>query len=87
MKLGGKLIIERTIINEAEVFNEDDKLSFRDKLEDCLIRLCKELDIETPIWLKKNTTELALFRKTSFYKEQFMQEVKFYKLEIFLGKM
>ena len=55
---------------------------FRDKLENCLIALCKDADIPTPIWLKNNSAELGMFNKTNFYAEQFPEAIKFDRLEI-----
>jgi len=81
LKLTGRLIKENNIIMEATVENNDD-ISFRDALEECLIGLCKKLDVSVPLWLKKNTSELARFRKTSFDAEQFMEKIWFDRLEI-----
>jgi hypothetical protein len=59
--------------------------SFRDKLEKCLTGLCSDLDVPVPLWLKKNTRELAAFKKTFFTPEQFIEKVWFDKLEIMLS--
>ncbi|MDR3119954.1 MAG: hypothetical protein LBU58_01235 [Clostridiales bacterium] len=56
--------------------------AFRDRLEDCLIRLCKDADIPVPMWLAKNSTELARFGRTNFYAEQFAEKVVFDRFEI-----
>lgn len=61
---------------------DDNKTPFRETLETCFISLCKELDIQVPMWLKKNTTEFASFRRTSFTEEQFIEKVNFQRLEI-----
>ena len=55
---------------------------FHDKLENCLLGLCKDADIPAPMWLSKNTAELARFKKTSFYAEQFAEAVSFDRFEI-----
>jgi hypothetical protein len=85
LKLIGKIIIENRLVREAAVEDNDERHNFRDKLEMCLIDLCKELDIPVPLWLKKNTRELAIFRRTLFSPEQFMEKVWFDKFEIRLG--
>lgn len=85
MKLNGRIIIENRMVREAAVEDNDERHDFRDKLEKCLIDLCKELDIPVPLWLKKNTRELAIFRRTLFSSEQFMDKVWFDKFEIKLG--
>ncbi len=85
MTLNGKLFLEGKLIREAMSAESDESLSFRDKLENCLVSLCSELEIPVPLWLKKNTRELAIFRRTFFSREQFMEKVWFDKFEIRLG--
>ena len=82
MKLGGKLKIGTTTIKSAVVEVDGKGQSFRDTLEECLINLCKELDIPVPLWLKKNTSELGAFRKTFFSNEQFIEKIPFDRFEI-----
>lgn len=86
MTLTGKLYVENKRIKEASVADNDEGHSFRDKLETCLIDLCAKLEIPVPLWLKKNTRELAIFRKTFFSSEQFIDKVWFDKFEIRLGQ-
>lgn len=82
MRLFGKIIKDTRILKEAFVQRNDDDTPFRDVLEECLIGLCKELDIPVPLWLKKNTTEFVNYHKTVFNHEQFVEKVKFDKFEI-----
>lgn len=86
MTLTGKIYIENKRIKEAASVDNDEGHSFKDKLEKCLIDLCAELDIPVPLWLKKNTRELAVFRKTFFSSEQFIDKVWFDRFEIKLGE-
>lgn len=85
MTLRGKIFIEGKLIKEEISESPDEGLSFRDKLEKCLLDVCRRLDIPVPLWLKKNTRELAIFRRTFFTSEQFVEKVWFDKLEIILG--
>lgn len=82
MKLYGKIIKERKTMREEVAINTDDNVPFHDKLEKCLVEVCKKLDCQVPLWLEKNTKEFAMYRKTFFSKEQFMENVWFDKLEI-----
>lgn len=84
MRLNGRLIQGTRILKEAMVDIDEDheKISFREALEKCLITLCKELDIQVPMWLKKNTSEFATYGRTSFTDEQFIEKVKFQRFEI-----
>lgn len=85
MTLTGKLLLENKSMREAAVEDNDQAHNFRDKLEKCLVDLCASLDIPVPLWLKKNTRELAVFRRTFFTSEQFIDKVWFDKFEIRLG--
>ena len=82
MKLIGKLIKETTIVSEKVVEKDDNSISFRELLEANLIDLCRELDISVPLWLKRNTTEFAKFRKTYFTRDQFIDNVNFDRFEL-----
>ncbi len=84
MTLNGKLLIEGRLVREASAEDNEEAHSFRDKLEKCLIDLCAVMEIPVPLWLKKNTRELAIFRKTFFTSEQFIEKVWFDKFEILL---
>ncbi|EGD46848.1 hypothetical protein Cpap_1388 [Ruminiclostridium papyrosolvens DSM 2782] len=84
MKLYGRIIKQGKLINEAWAEPQGASEDFRDQLEECLIQVCKKLDIEVPIWLKKNTTEFGLYRKTSFNGDHFGEEIKFDRFEITL---
>lgn len=84
MTLSGKLLVEGKIVREDSSEDNETEHNFRDKLENCLIALCSALEIPVPLWLKKNTRELAVFRKTFFTPEQFIEKVWFDKFEILL---
>jgi hypothetical protein len=84
LKLYGQLIKDGKIINETFAESGKPTANFHDQLEECLVILCKKLDIEVPIWLKKNTTEFALYRKTSFNSDHFGEAIKFDRFEIIL---
>ncbi|MDP4095088.1 MAG: hypothetical protein Q8920_17255 [Bacillota bacterium] len=81
MKLIGKIIKGTKIIKQVKI-EKSEEMVFRDALEEALVEVCRELDIQVPIWLKKNTTELALYRFTFFSGEQFLESVSFDKFEI-----
>ena len=84
MVLNGKIYVQGKIIKEMNT-EAPEQLPFREKLEKCLLDLCSEMDIPVPLWLKKNTRELAIFRRTFFTGEQFIEKVWFDKFEIRLG--
>ena len=72
------------MIKEACAEPQDSSGDFRDQLEECLILVCKELDIEVPIWLKKNSHDFGLYRKTSFNSDHFGEAITFDRFEIVL---
>jgi len=82
LKLFGKLVKDTKTIKEALVEKNNVRASYRDLLEECFIELCRELDIQVPLWLKKNTSEFVAYRKTFFTGEQFLDKVNFDRFEI-----
>lgn len=82
VKLYGKLIKDSKLIRDTWVEPGNASDNFRDQLEECLIMVCKNLDVEVPIWLKKNTTEFGLYKKTSFNSDHFGETIRFDRLEI-----
>lgn len=82
MKLYGKIIKGSKILKETFVEQNDDTVSFRDQLEQSLIQVCKDLDIQVPLWLKKNTKEFVNHHRTFFTSEHFVEKISFDKFEI-----
>ncbi|HBQ63504.1 MAG TPA: hypothetical protein DD727_00965, partial [Clostridiales bacterium] len=66
---------------------EDSGQSFHDRLEQGFLQICRELRIPIPMWMKKNTRELASFRMTFFQKDQFPEEVIFERLEFTIEEL
>lgn len=77
MILYGKLMKENIVLIEASAAGDLKEAAFHDAMEDAFIRLCKSLEIPVPVWLKKNTREIARYRKTFFHREQFIEEIMF----------
>lgn len=80
--LSGKLILGTKVVKESLVHLEDKDSSYRDLLEKCFVALCRDLDIQVPLWLKKNTNEFVSYRRTFFTGEHFLEKVKFDRFEI-----
>jgi len=87
MRLNGSLILEGRNVNKARVECEITGVSFHDRFEEAFITLCKELDISVPIWLDKNTKEIAMSKKTSFYEDQFDDDFLFDRFEMRIDKL
>lgn len=82
MRLYGKIVRDRAIIKEAVVESTGQEQALRDALEYCLIKVCRELDIPVPMWLKNNTAEFANYRRAIFTQEHFVEKITFDKFEI-----
>lgn len=84
MKITGKIIQGDHIADAVTVEVNDDALTFREQLEIGLINACRELKLSVPVWMKKNTTQLAAIAKVTFDRDQFVDEkqLRFDKLEI-----
>lgn len=83
MIINGRLIKGHKTVYQHSIADTCPPASgFRDKLENCLLGWCGGADIPAPIWLSKNTSELARFHKTFFYAEQFTENVGFDRFEL-----
>ena len=87
MRLTGFLIYDGRNLRNASISNDNTDRCFHDRLEDSFVSLCKELGISVPVWLKKNTKELAMCKKTSFFKDQFYDDFIYERFEIRLDKL
>jgi hypothetical protein len=86
VKLEGKLFRANLLIADAVAERREDSGSFVKDLDDCLLQLCRELEVPIPIWMEKNTQEFARFRQTIFFEEQFTDKVHFNRFQIKLLK-
>ena len=82
MKFFGRIMKERFVIFETMTEDFESQKPLVDRLELCLRIICKEFDVSVPLWLDRNTSEFACFRRTNFTPEQFIDQVKFDRLEI-----
>ena len=83
MILNGRIVKGHKTIYQKDIADTcGPTADFRDRLENCLLALCKDADIPVPMWLTKNTIELGRFKKTNFLAEQFPEPTKFDRMEI-----
>jgi hypothetical protein len=87
MRSTGVLVLEGRHLRTAKILNDDTGKGFHDRLEDSFISLCKELGISVPIWLGKNTKELAMCKKTSFFRDQFQEDFIYDRFELRIDKI
>ncbi|MEN8905566.1 MAG: hypothetical protein ABF289_06360 [Clostridiales bacterium] len=86
MKLTGNIYKDNIIIKTKTLDEDSNRNSIRDILEELLILTCKDLDIQVPMWFDRNTKEFGAFKKTSFFKDQFIENVDFTRFEIILDQ-
>jgi len=86
MKLQGRIFLANLTLGEAIIVKEETSDSFVKDLEWCFVNLCRNLEIPTPLWLKKNTKEFARFHQTIFFEEQFTEKIEFNRFQINLLK-
>ena len=81
MRLWGKLVKNNKIIkdNAVPLIVKDD---YQAALKEAIIQLCDSFDIAKPYWLNKNLNEYNRLGKTSFNKDNFIEEIEFDKLII-----
>ncbi len=82
MTLEGRLFVANRMTEIREVTTENTDTSYSRCLEKALVELCKQLDIPVPMWMKKNTKEIAAFGQTIFFREQYTETVRFDRFQI-----
>ncbi len=87
MHLSGSLVVDGRHVHRSRSSCEDPEKDFHSRLEGAFISLCRDLRISVPLWLDKNTRELAMCKKTSFYPDQFDDEFIFDKFEMRIDKI
>lgn len=81
IRLWGKLIKDNKML-ENEEFTCNENIEYQQQLKICITEICYKLDIQKPYWLPKNLEEYNNHKKTSFYQDNFIEEVSFDRFEI-----
>ncbi len=82
MKLEGRTYRDNYTLAVIVSERHEPELRFVKQLENCLLDLCKQLDVSPPLWMEKNTHEFAQWHQTIFHSDQFMEKVPFSRLQI-----
>lgn len=80
-RLWAKTIIKNKMHDTIDVTNNED-ISTDKKMKKCLETIYNKLDISAPIWMEKHYDEFKEFKRITFKKDDFIDEVYFDKLEI-----
>lgn len=81
MKIWGKIVTKNKIIKDMAASSDEDG-TYQDNLKNCINEICRNFDIETPYWLPANVDEYNARRKTSFTKDNFIDEFSYDKFVI-----
>jgi hypothetical protein len=82
MILEGRLFTANLLIREMTVEQPESQEKWVRQLENCLVELCRRLEVPLPLWLKKNTHEFARFHQTLFFADQFVEPIHFDRMQI-----
>lgn len=80
-RIWGKLMKNNRMIEE-EVVAYNSEENYEKNLEICIKEICNRLDIANPYWLPINFEEFAQMTKTTFNKDNFMEDIQFDKFII-----
>jgi hypothetical protein len=81
LKIWGILFKNNKIIKDEVVYS-DIEGGYQENLKVCITELCYKFDIPKPYWLPSNLNEYNRRNKTSFTKDNFMEELDFDKFAI-----
>lgn len=81
LKIWGKILKNNKIMKDKVVVMGDAQ-NYQENLKKCMLKICKDFDIEKPYWLPSNVDEYNSRRKTSFTSDNFIDSIDFDKFTI-----
>lgn len=83
-RLWAKIITDNQMIKTLDVSinKKDEQLSLEEKREKCFDEIFNKLDVSVPLWLPKHANEFRQFKRVTFLKDDFVEDVDFDKFEI-----
>ncbi len=81
-RIWGKIIKDTRFVDDQVLSIDNMDLSKAQKIQEAIDEFSKYFDLERPHWFDKNTKELAMFSKTSFHADQFIESIEFDYFEI-----
>ena len=76
----GRMIKENRLLKDITVTRDDDTRTHR--VFGAVDDICREWNLQRPIWLDSNVAEFKKHAKTRFGKDNFIEEIEFDYLEI-----
>lgn len=80
MRIWAKIFLENRLIKDITVEDNTDDTRTH-KIFNSLEKVCREFDLEKPIWLESNIKDFKRHSKTRFTKDSFIEDVPFDFLE------
>ncbi len=81
-RLWGKIIKSNKIAASYTAECNHNDLSNNELVNICLDDICRELDIQKPIWLPVHEKDFKRYGISKFYADAFMEEINFHCFEI-----
>ncbi len=81
-KLWGKIIKNNRIIQSYTSECDNNNLSKKELVNICLEEICREFDIQKPLWLPIHEKDFNRYYKAKFNADAFMEEIEFDAFEI-----
>lgn len=81
-RLWGKIFKDNHLLQDAVIPNTDPELNRTRKVFSSLEEICRQFDLNNPIWLEHNIKEFQHRDKTRFYQDSFIESIDFDYLEI-----
>lgn len=82
MKIGARIYRHKHKVQDIVIENNDPTMTRTKKIFAALEEICREFDLQVPIWLDVNIRDFKCFSKTRFTKDSFIEEIDFDYLEI-----
>ena len=77
----GTLVKNNKIINSIDLHSDNGSFS-EDAMKNIVSEFADKFDISNPVWLPKHFDEFKSFKRITFYKDDFIDDVNFDKFEI-----
>ncbi|WHH60989.1 hypothetical protein [Petroclostridium sp. X23] len=81
-RLWGKIIKNNRMTNQYIAQYAKNDISQSEMLEVCLEEICREFDIQKPLWFHVHTKDFAIYGRASFNQDAFIEEIDFDTFEI-----
>lgn len=83
MKIWARIFLENRMIKDTVVEDHTDETRTH-KVFNSLEKVCREFDLQVPIWLNQNVKDFKRTGKTRFTKDSFIESVDFDYLEFYI---